>query len=66
MEPVLGFTMMQPDHTMQEPEGKRSEQTITREAAEEPGSSEHLVIQADGSIDNVCKMEVTNGLSRSA
>ena len=34
------------------PEGKRSEQTITREAAEEPGSSEDLVIQ----VENVSKV----------
>ncbi|MCH6570298.1 MAG: ABC transporter ATP-binding protein [Acidobacteria bacterium] len=37
---------------MQEPEGKRSEQTITREAAEQPESSEHLVIQ----VENVSKV----------
>ncbi len=37
---------------MQEPEGKRSEQTITREAAEEPGSSADLVIQ----VENVSKV----------
>ena len=37
---------------MPESEGKRSEQTIAREAAEEPGSSEDLVIQ----VENVSKV----------
>ncbi len=37
---------------MPESEGKRSEHTITREAAEEPGSSEDLVIQ----VENVSKV----------
>jgi len=45
---------------MPEPEGKRSEQTITREAAEEPGSSADLVIQ----VENVSKVFQTRKQGR--
>ena len=37
---------------MQDPKGKRNEQTITRDAVEEPGSAEDLVIQ----VENVSKV----------